>query len=151
MLQRKRTSMFFILCFVLYMGCGSKTTHEDTSPKSKGIQLSVATVKTTEQTVLHEAVGTVKANTASTIASKLMGTVRSISVKEGDRFKKGDLLMIIDPRQVSAQLRQAQAALDEAEQAKTAALSARDQAESGAQLARVTFERYQPASRNSMR
>jgi len=51
--------------------------------------------------------------------------------------------MVIDPRQVSAQLRQAEAALAEAEQSKSAVLSARDQTKSGAELARVTFERYQ--------
>jgi len=141
MLQSKTLIIFCLLSMVFYMGCGNKPAHENIS--EKGLKVSMDTVKTTKEAILHEAVGTVKANTASTISSKLMGTVTSISVKEGDRFKKGDLLLVIDPRQVSAQLRQAQAALKEAEQARMAAISARDQARSGAQLAKLTFDRYQ--------
>lgn len=141
MLQRQWISMVLALGVMLFEGCGEEPSHK--AAKGTGLKVSVDTTETTEQAIIHEAVGTVKANTASTIASKLMGTVTSISVKEGDRFKKGDLLMVIDPRQVSAQLRQAEAALEEAQQARTAALSARDQAESSAQLARITYERYE--------
>ena len=71
-----------------------------------------------------------------------MGTIKEIRVQEGDRVKQGDTLVVIDKRNVTAQLRQAQAALDEARRAEAAAVSARDAAVAGAQLARATYERY---------
>jgi RND family efflux transporter MFP subunit len=92
--------------------------------------------------LLYEAVGTVQPIDTSTLSSKIMGTVREIRVQEGDRVKQGDTLVVIDKRQVAAQLRQAQAALDETRRAEAAAVSARDAAVAGAQLARATYERY---------
>jgi RND family efflux transporter MFP subunit len=71
-----------------------------------------------------------------------MGTVKEIRVQEGDRVKQGQTLVVIDKRNVTAQLRQAQAALDEARRAEAGAVSARDAAVAGAQLARATYERY---------
>jgi RND family efflux transporter MFP subunit len=71
-----------------------------------------------------------------------MGTVKEIRVQEGDRVKQGDTLVVIDKRQVTAQLRQAEAALDEARRAEAAAVSARDAAVAGAKLARSTYDRY---------
>jgi len=142
-LKIKLLAGLFVFPAILLTGCGGDTSHENASAGGKGTPVKLATAKITKDATTYEAIGTVKANIASTISSKLMGSVTSIKIKEGDRFKKGDLLMIIDARQVSAQLRQAQSALEEAEQAKSASHSARDQAESGAQLARITFERYQ--------
>lgn len=76
-----------------------------------GIKAPVVTARVTQQPVYYEAVGTVTARTASTVASKLMGVVRAIHVQEGDIVKKGDLLVTIDQRQVQAQLDQALANL----------------------------------------
>ncbi|MDP2646102.1 MAG: efflux RND transporter periplasmic adaptor subunit [Desulfobacterales bacterium] len=76
------------------------------------------------------------------ISSKLMGTIKAIQVREADRVKKGDLLVVLDPSQVQAQLRQVQAALEEAEKGRLAAISAREAARSAADLARATYERY---------
>jgi RND family efflux transporter MFP subunit len=72
-----------------------------------------------------------------------MGTITSVPVKEGDRVRKGDVLVSIDERQVGAQRRQAEAALAEARQAEQAARAAREAAAAGAELAAATHRRYQ--------
>jgi multidrug efflux pump subunit AcrA (membrane-fusion protein) len=90
----------------------------------------------------YEAVGTVHSATTSILSSTLLGTVKEIRIQEGDQVKQGDTLVVIDKRQVTAQLRQAQAALGEARRAEAATVSARDAAVAGAQLARATYERY---------
>lgn len=131
------------LVHILISGCGDKIEPGNTIPDGKGVvKTLVSTAQVTEEVVFHEAVGTIKARSATIVSSKLMGTVKAIMVKEGDRFSKGDILIHLDPRQVSAQLRQAKAALDEARQGQTAAVSSRNAAGAGAQLAEATYERY---------
>jgi len=134
-------SLAFLILFPF--GCGDKI-EPGNEKRSEGplVKVKVAIARTTSQPLTYEAVGTVQPVTTSTLASKLMGTVKEIRVQEGDQVKQGETLVVIDKRQVSAQLRQAQAALDEARRAEAAAVSARDAAVAGAQLARATYERY---------
>jgi RND family efflux transporter MFP subunit len=93
--------------------------------------------------LIFEAVGTVRAETASTIAAKLMGTVTAVRVQEGVHVRQGDVLVTIDERQVGAQRQQAEAALGEARQSAQAAAAARDAAAAGADLTAATYRRYQ--------
>ena len=72
-----------------------------------------------------------------------MGVIQTFKVKEGDRVKRGDLLVVLDDRQVVAQLDQAQAALNAAKKAEAGAVSARTSAEAGAQQARLSYARNQ--------
>lgn len=109
----KKHLIFGILILLLaawLTACGEKiqpgTTEKGAGPTVKA---QVTTARVTEQPVYYEAVGTVTARTASTVASKLMGVVRAVHVQEGDMVGKGDLLVTIDQRQVRAQLEQAQA------------------------------------------
>ncbi|MBN1625411.1 MAG: efflux RND transporter periplasmic adaptor subunit [Deltaproteobacteria bacterium] len=90
----------------------------------------------------YEAVGTVRAEITSTLSGKIMGTITEVNAHEGDRVTKGQVLLNIDNRQVSAHLKQAKAALEEAIRAESAALSARDEVKAGAELAQLTYRRY---------
>ncbi|UCF93583.1 MAG: efflux RND transporter periplasmic adaptor subunit [Desulfobacterales bacterium] len=131
--------------FLMLFPCGCGDTIEPGNKKRAEVPLAkvkVAVARTTLQPLTYEAVGTVQPVTTSTLASKLMGTVKEIRVQEGDRVQQGQTLVVVDKRNVTAQLRQAQAALDEARRAEAAAVSARDAAVAGAQLARATYERY---------
>ncbi len=110
-------SKIILICalFVLYVitACSDKiepgTTEKDAG---QSVKAPVAVAEVTQQPFYYEAVGTITARTASTISSKLMGVVRAVHVQEGDLLKKGDLLVTIDPRQVTAQLQRAQAAAE---------------------------------------
>lgn len=132
-------------CFILYVpiGCGDKIEPGTTDSKPAGaVKASVAVAKLTRHPYRYEAVGTVTAQTTSTLSGKLMGTVRAVNFREGESVKRGAVLVTIDDRQVAAQLSQARAALAEAHKAETAAISARDAAIAGAVLARATHQRY---------
>jgi len=128
---------------VLLLGCGDKikpgTTRE---VEKKVIKTAVTTATVIQQPFIYEAVGTVQARTSSTLSSKIMGAVKAINVREGDLVKKGDLLVMIDDRQVSAQLRKAEAALSEAKRSEMSVKSARDAAKATAKLASITYKRY---------
>ncbi len=143
MRQIRPTLLLLILLFLLPSGCGDEKTPDGRSPDSeRAVNAPVAVATITKVVTHHDAVGTVKAKTASTISSKVVGTITSIHAETGQEFKKGDLLLVIDPRQVTAQLQQAESALAESRQSRVATVSARDAAKVTAQLAKATYDRY---------
>lgn len=144
MSDRFQTSIIILAIAFVLMGCGDKIEPGTAGHKpSKSVAAAVDTAHLSQQPFIYEAVGTVVPRTASTLSSKLMGTVQAINVREGDRVKSGDLLVVLDQRQVTAGLEQAQAGLAEALKAEASAESARKAAKAGATLAKSTYERYQ--------
>jgi multidrug efflux pump subunit AcrA (membrane-fusion protein) len=124
-------------------GCGEEIepgTTSQTPPVVQNVVVETAVMK--EYPVIYEAVGTVQAGATVNLASKLMGTIEKVKVREGDRVKTGDVLVLIDPRQVDAGYRQAEANLAEAKKAIEAAMSSRDAALASERLARATYDRY---------
>jgi len=137
MLRNKRFYVIIFTAVFLLTGCGEKIEPGNVkASKKERVKATVASAKLIRQPLIYESVGTVSAKTVSTISSKLMGAVKEILVREGDRVKKGDRLANIDDRQVNAMLRQAKAALAEARRAETGASA-------GAELANATYARYQ--------
>jgi len=131
-----------IICFST--GCNDKIepgTRQANQPVS--IKTAVAVAAITNQPFVYEAIGTITAQNSTTLSGKIMGTVKAVNVKEGDTVRKGDVLVILDERQVAAGLRQSEAGLSEAKKAEAAAVSSRDAARAGAQLAQATYRRYQ--------
>jgi RND family efflux transporter MFP subunit len=125
-------------------GCGD-TIEPGHSAADAGrpVKTEVTAARVSSWPLIFEAVGTVQADTASTVGAKLLGTVTSVRVQEGDRVRMGDVLVTIDERQAGAQRRQAEAALAEARQMEQAAGAARDAAAAGADLATATYHRYE--------
>ena len=140
--MKKRLVWLLPLLF-FQAGCGEKIepgTTSQTPPVVKNVVVETAAIK--EYPALYEAVGTVQAGATVNLASKLMGTVEKVKVREGDQVKTGDVLMVIDQRQVDAGYRQAEANLAEAKKALDAAMSSRDAALASERLARATYDRY---------
>jgi len=132
-----------LLAVGLIAGCGEGIEPGHTSSgEPPRVSATVETARLQTQPFLYEAVGTITARTASTVASKLMGAVTQVKVQEGARVNEGDVLVVLDQRQVSARYEQAQAALQEARKAKASSRSAREAAKAAADLASTTYERY---------
>ncbi|MBR9981387.1 MAG: efflux RND transporter periplasmic adaptor subunit [Desulfatitalea sp.] len=150
--MRRRHLLFLLgMLGVVLAGCGEKIGPGTTAgPAEVGVvQAPVAEARISQEPFVYEAVATINARTASTIAAKLMGTVQAVHVRQGDRIKAGDLLVTIDPRTVTAQLEQAQGATNEARRALASAQSARDAAAAAAELAENTFRRYEQLQREN--
>lgn len=131
------------LTLLLAAACGEKIEFGAAKTSAvQSIQAKVATVAIQLQPIAYEATGTVTADADSTLSSKIMGEVKTVHVKEGDRVQKDQALMDIDPRQVKAQLQQAEAGLSEARKAESAAISAQRAAQASADLSKATFDRY---------
>jgi RND family efflux transporter MFP subunit len=128
---------------LLQAGCGETIepgTTSKTPPVVQNVVVETAGMK--EYPNFYEAVGTVRAGATVNLASKLMGTIERVKVREGDRVKTGDVLIVIDQRQVDAGYRQAEANLAEAKKALDGAVSSRDAALASERLAGATYERY---------
>jgi multidrug efflux pump subunit AcrA (membrane-fusion protein) len=129
--------------------CGKKPdVAAEKSPVVKGARVERVSVSPVED--YYEATGTVRSKTTTVLSSKIMGTIISLRVREGDKVSAGQVLIEIDNRDASAQLqkanaglRQAQEGVAEVEQAINAAKSAQSAAESGKRLADSTYARYQ--------
>ncbi len=147
--MKPKLLLFLYLFIVLPLANGCGEIGPGTVEKSSGrtARVEIAVVKPTTHPVIYEAMGTVLAQTTSILSSKLMGTVRSILVEEGQPVKAGQPLVMLDQRQVSAQLQQAEAGLSEARKAEQAAASAQESAHAAAELARLNYDRYVPMLR----
>ncbi len=79
-----------------------------------GGQVSVvtATAQKGDIGVYQEAVGTVTPIYTSSVTSQVTGLIMAVHFREGQRVKKGDPLIDIDPRTFEAQLAQAQGTLE---------------------------------------
>lgn len=110
---RHTLSLMFSL---LLMGCGnpspdtSATTHHT-------VNANVFTTQTGEINVTAAYPGSVVAEQQAQIASRMMGYVRHINVEAGQRVKKGDLLITVDPTDVQGQVAMSAASLAQADAA----------------------------------
>jgi RND family efflux transporter MFP subunit len=123
------TIALLLCCSVALIGCNDKVkpgTAEVKRQTVTGVTLTeVHPVQVDEQ---YETSGTVKAKTISIIASRVMGTVTSIKVKEGDKVYAGQLLITVDDRDVAQRVKAAEKAVEAAKQNKS--------------LMDITYQRY---------
>jgi RND family efflux transporter MFP subunit len=132
--------MFILMAVLLtlsVLSCSNKIEPGSEEPKRpfiKGVQLQ--TVKVSSVMDFYETTGTVKARNTAYVASKIMGEVEKIYVKEGDTIKAGDLLLKIKSPDIEARVAQAKEALEEARRA----LKMADERKT---LMEKTFRRYE--------
>lgn len=132
----------FPLAFVALTACGSK--HEAETAKSAQaakVPVTVTSLAMTEWPESFEAVGTVRARTATTLSSRVMGMVLEVRVQAGDRVTAGQTLVTVDSRDLETGHRQAQAGLDEAKSSIPEADSAIASAQAQLELAQSTLRR----------
>jgi RND family efflux transporter MFP subunit len=125
-----------IVSFALLLaGCSSGPSTKAVPPASAGaLPTFVVRSQTLPNTV--EIAGTVRSAQSAQMAAQVMATVTKVLVHEGDRVKKGQLLLTLDARALGASLDQASAGV-------TAARGESSAAQSDFDLAQSTLQRYQ--------
>lgn len=116
----------------------------------KELQAPVIQVRREKVLKTVEFSGTVRAAHISVLSSKVPGRITAVEVREGDRVRKGQVLVRIDHRetaagvaQAEASVRQARFAVEEAEKALRMAKAEGRAAEARLQVAQATFLRFQ--------
>jgi len=126
-----------LVAALLLTGCGEKAAPVAVQVKRPILSdVSVATLASTTVDKFYEAAGTIRAANTIPVAGRMMGTVTSLLVKEGDAVEKGRLLLTIDDRDVVQKVKAAEAGCQEATKALAAAKQNRE-------LADMTHRRYQ--------
>ncbi len=95
-------------------GCGKPETESPRAPEPVTVHASVTKVELGRVRVNFEASGTVRASLHSALASKAVGTVTAVNVREGDTVLPGQLLVTIDDRELAASSTSSSAALQAA-------------------------------------
>ena len=111
------TLLIIVITGVVLAGCGDKIkpgAHEVKREQVAGIKSEI--LKPSEVEEYFETTGTVRAKTSSVIASRVMGTVTSVRVKEGERVTAGQFLLAIDDSDVAQRVKAAEKGLEGAKQ-----------------------------------
>lgn len=117
------------------LGCSSENRAPSVAPETvDGIALIVAQSTTVPDSL--EAVGTVRAEQTTQVASQTVGNIVEIRAQEGERVQAGQILAVIDDSQ-------ARTAVDQASAAVTAAQKEITSAEAEYALSESTLKRYQ--------
>ena len=123
-------------------GCGD-VAHEPESaaPNAPRVAVSVVTPAVQQWPAIYEATGTVRARSSAIIAAKWMGYVREVKVQVGDRVREGQLLVVLDARDLDASASRAGAAREEVRGAIPEADSGVAAAKANLDLLQSTFKR----------
>jgi len=102
-----------VALFVIFLMVPGKKTGPPSSERPM-IHAEMITLRKEEIPVYREVTGTVTSASSATLASKVLGQVEGIRVKEGDRVKAGEVLITLDSSALRAQRERAEAELENA-------------------------------------
>jgi membrane fusion protein, multidrug efflux system len=108
-MQKKRyPCLLIIACLgMLLSSCGKDQNAIERGPSSTLI--TVANAETILLEVREETVGTLEGLIDPTVSAEVAGRVLRVEARPGQRVKKGDVLVILDPTELALQRREAQA------------------------------------------
>jgi multidrug efflux pump subunit AcrA (membrane-fusion protein) len=146
--------ILLICCFGAFSACGHNgSEQENKEPLVFEGVMDAIVIKPSKVPLYYEAVGTIRAKTKASLSSKIAGQIKEITVKEGSRVKAGDLLLVIDDREVIEKLKQSKAtlastekSLDEIQAAINQAVAQQKQAEANFSMAQASYSRYENLS-----
>jgi RND family efflux transporter MFP subunit len=123
-------------------GCGGG--HEAREIKElPSVAVQAVDVEQVEWPSVYEAVGTVSASRTTTLSAKVMGYVKEIKADAGDSVKAGQVLVVLDSRDLESGYQQAVAARAEAGSAMAEVENAIIGAKAQLELAESTFKRME--------
>ncbi len=143
----RRTVKFGSVVIVAALGLaacgGGKKESEVQAAAPAPMRLSVATAAEVNWPIQVEASGAVAARTDAKIASRVMGYIRDVKVREGETVKAGQTLVVVEAEELTAQTLSAQAAAQAARDAMAEAEQGINSARANLDLANKTFARMQ--------
>lgn len=121
-------------------GCGGgHPGREEASGTPIAVQLEASRI--TDISRGFETGGVVRARTTASVVSRIVAEVRAVLARPGDRVKAGQPLVLLDARDLHANLARAEATAAAADQAVKGAATLRDAAEASLTLAAATHKR----------
>jgi len=122
-------------------GCGGEHKEARKGAEAPVVRAQLAQVAEEEIASEYVAPGTVRARTSSVVSARVMGYLREVRVQAGDTVKAGQILAVIEAKEIDSAARQAEAARAEARQAKPELDAALQAAQAQLGLAQATHQR----------
>ena len=107
------SGVILLLAAAALAGCGGP---KEPARKAEALpSVRVQTVQLAEEPVpeIYEATGTVRARVSSLVGARVMGYLREVRVQAGDTVRPGQVIAVIEAREIDSGLKQAEAARDE--------------------------------------
>ncbi|PKO25721.1 MAG: efflux RND transporter periplasmic adaptor subunit [Betaproteobacteria bacterium HGW-Betaproteobacteria-8] len=106
--RRRYPHLLMVACLAMTMAaCGKSETPKESRPSATLV--SVATAETIMLEVREETVGTLEGLIDPTVSAEVAGRVLRVEARPGQRVKKDDVLVLLDPTDLALQRREAQA------------------------------------------
>lgn len=134
--QKSWLIVILLLTALVFAGCGGETGQEEAG-ETRAIPVEVAEVTKGTVTVYDTVTGSLSPAAEVAVVPKLGGTVQEIMVSVGEQVQKGQLLVQLDTKDIEAQVRQAEAAV---EAAKTAYANAEAKIPTALQIAQANYD-----------
>ncbi|MDY6863467.1 MAG: efflux RND transporter periplasmic adaptor subunit [Thermodesulfobacteriota bacterium] len=133
---------FYFTTVLLFLSCGNE---KDKATEAYKISIDPSYIKNISHVMVKnffKSIGTVESKTSTKISSKIVGHVQMVKVKEGDKVKKGDLLISLRSNELKARLDESENVLLEMKRSLSAAEAAKEEADALLTLASVTYKRF---------
>jgi len=127
---------------LLLGGCGSGTESvRQPQQSSPPVTVKASPAAMVDLPETYEAAGTVRARVTTVVAARTMGRITELRVQSGDAVKAGQVVAVLDARDLEAASRQAEAVRAEAQNAVPEVDSAVAASQAQLDLAEATFKR----------
>jgi multidrug efflux pump subunit AcrA (membrane-fusion protein) len=136
-----RILMAALLLAGVAAACGSPEPAAPAADTTAPLPVRVAIVAESALTDTSDAGGVVQARTTATLAARVLAPVISVPVAPGDRVRAGQVLVVLDGRDLEAGARSATAASTQARDGAAAAMAEERAAQAELVLARATHGR----------
>jgi RND family efflux transporter MFP subunit len=110
---RLMATILTVMLAVAVAGCGGNDEPARYQPKTVDVEVVTAARTVIPRIVM--ATGTIEAENSVEVSTRMMGHVREVLVREGQRVETGQVLVRIDDTDMQARKRQAEAAIAEAQ------------------------------------
>ena len=130
---------------------GGAEQHRQAATAAAPVAVRTVLASSADWPETYEATGAVRARSSATLSSKVMAYVQQVSVGIGDRVRSGQTLVTLDSRELETNVRRAEAARTEAQNAIAEGDNGIAAAKASLDLAQATFRRIDElASRKSV-
>jgi RND family efflux transporter MFP subunit len=133
----------FVISAALIAAAAAGCSHGEAPKAPAGPPVAVSVAAAAEQDLASpfEAGGVIRARRVAVIVSRIMADVRAVPVKAGDRVRAGQVLVLLDGRELQAHRTRASASQTAVTQSTALAEAERQAAEAALALARLTHQR----------
>lgn len=136
-----RAALPILFLTLALSGCGESSAPKAQAPETvRGLRVATIGLQSVPDEI--DAQGSIQSVRTAQVAAQVMATVTSVRVREGDAVKRGQVLILLDERELSARSSAAQAAVEESAAALEEARRGLAAAEAQADVAAKTYERY---------